>query len=142
MDKGEVTLKGDVAYAAQSPWILNATLRENILFGRPMDEERYSKVIKACQLEHDLTLLEDGDLTDIGEKGINLSGGQKARVSVARAAYSDAATIILDDPLSALDPGKIRVFATIFSFLPSTWFTLTLLIEMKRWLPHYSMNAL
>lgn len=76
-----------------------------------MDEERYAKVLKACQLEHDLKLLEDGDLTDIGEKGINLSGGQKARVSVARAAYSDADTIILDDPLSALDP---EVAAALF----------------------------
>jgi len=110
--KGEITLQGEVAYAAQSPWILNATVRENILFGKPMDEDRYNRVIQACQLEHDLTLLEDGDLTDIGEKGINLSGGQKARVSVARAAYSDADIIILDDPLSALDP---EVAAALFN---------------------------
>jgi len=105
-------LQGEVAYAAQSPWILNATLRENILFGKPMDEARYNRVIRACQLEHDLTLLEDGDLTDIGEKGINLSGGQKARVSVARAAYADADVVILDDPLSALDP---EVAANLFN---------------------------
>ena len=104
LEKGEVALKGKVAYAAQSPWILNATLRDNILFGLPMDEDKYQRVLKACQLEHDLTMMEDGDLTDIGERGINLSGGQKARVSVARAAYSDADTIIMDDPLSALDP--------------------------------------
>jgi len=110
--KGEITLQGEVAYAAQSPWILNATLRENILFGKPMDEDRYNRVIRACQLEHDLTLLEDGDLTDIGEKGINLSGGQKARVSVARAAYADADVVILDDPLSALDP---EVAANLFN---------------------------
>lgn len=110
--KGEITLQGEVAYAAQSPWILNATVRENILFGKPMDEDRYNRVITACQLEHDLTLLEDGDLTDIGEKGINLSGGQKARVSVARAAYSDADVVILDDPLSALDP---EVAAALFN---------------------------
>ena len=69
-----------------------------------MDEEKYRRVLKACQLEHDLEMMDYGDLTDIGERGINLSGGQKARVSVARAAYSDADTIILDDPLSALDP--------------------------------------
>jgi ATP-binding cassette subfamily C (CFTR/MRP) protein 1 len=112
LNKGEITLKGEVAYAAQSPWILNATIRENILFGKPLDEDRYNRVIRACQLEHDLTLLEDGDLTDIGEKGINLSGGQKARVSVARAAYSDADTVILDDPLSALDP---EVGAALFN---------------------------
>eukprot|EP00980_Cylindrotheca_fusiformis_P028175 scaffold22585_cov149-Cylindrotheca_fusiformis.AAC.5 len=112
LNHGEIILKGEVAYAAQSPWILNATVRENILFGKPLDEDRYNRVIAACQLEHDLTLLEDGDLTDIGEKGINLSGGQKARVSVARAAYSDADTIILDDPLSALDP---EVGAALFN---------------------------
>lgn len=112
LNHGEITLNGEVAYAAQSPWILNATVRENILFGKPLDEDRYNRVIEACQLEHDLTLLEDGDLTDIGEKGINLSGGQKARVSVARAAYSGADTIILDDPLSALDP---EVGAALFN---------------------------
>jgi ABC-type multidrug transport system fused ATPase/permease subunit len=101
---GKVTLIGKVAYASQTPWILNASLRDNILFGEPMNEDRYNKVISVCQLQHDLEMLTDGDLTEIGEKGINLSGGQKQRVSVARAAYSDADTIILDDPLSALDP--------------------------------------
>jgi ATP-binding cassette subfamily C (CFTR/MRP) protein 1 len=104
LGSGSVTLKGKVAYAAQSPWILNATLRDNILFGLPMDRVKYDRVLEACQLSYDLELLENGDLTEIGERGINLSGGQKQRVSVARAAYSDADTIILDDPLSALDP--------------------------------------
>jgi len=101
---GSITLQGRVAYAAQSAWILNATVRDNILFGRPYDEDRYHKVLQVCQLEHDLEMLEAGDLTEIGEKGVNLSGGQKQRVSIARAAYADADTIILDDPLSALDP--------------------------------------
>lgn len=104
LQSGKITLNGKVAYASQSPWILNASLRDNILFGLPMDQERYDKVLKVCQLTHDLDLLDDGDLTEIGEKGINLSGGQKQRVSVARAAYSNADMIILDDPLSALDP--------------------------------------
>jgi len=104
IDSGKIILKGRVAYAAQSPWILNATLRDNILFGLPMDEEKYQRVLEASQLKYDLDLLENGDMTEIGERGINLSGGQKQRVSVARAAYSDADTIILDDPLSALDP--------------------------------------
>jgi ATP-binding cassette subfamily C (CFTR/MRP) protein 1 len=95
LEQGEIVLKGRVAYAAQSPWILNASVRDNILFGMPMDEEKYERVIHACQLTYDLEMLEDGDLTQIGERGITLSGGQKARVSVARAAYSDADTIIL-----------------------------------------------
>lgn len=102
--RGSVGINGTMAYAAQTPWILNATLRDNIIFGLPFDEERYNQVITACQLIHDLDLLDYGDLTEIGENGINLSGGQKQRVSVARAAYSGADIIILDDPLSALDP--------------------------------------
>eukprot|EP00548_Thalassiothrix_antarctica_P012304 CAMPEP_0194159732 /NCGR_PEP_ID=MMETSP0152-20130528/78003_1 /TAXON_ID=1049557 /ORGANISM="Thalassiothrix antarctica, Strain L6-D1" /LENGTH=1449 /DNA_ID=CAMNT_0038869347 /DNA_START=172 /DNA_END=4521 /DNA_ORIENTATION=- len=99
-----VGLKGSVAYAAQSPWILNATIRDNIIFGCPFDREKYETIIAACQLTHDLSILDAGDQTEIGEKGINLSGGQKQRVSLARAAYSDADIMILDDPLSALDP--------------------------------------
>jgi len=104
LESGQISVKGKVAYAAQSPWILNASLRDNILFGIPMDQDRYEKVLEVCQLSHDLEMLDDGDRTEIGEKGINLSGGQKQRVSVARAAYaaacSEADTIILDDPLS------------------------------------------
>lgn len=73
LEKGEITLNGKVAYAAQTPWILNATLRDNILFGSPLDQERYDKVLEVCQLSHDLHMLEDGDMTEIGEKGINLS---------------------------------------------------------------------
>jgi ATP-binding cassette subfamily C (CFTR/MRP) protein 1 len=95
LEQGEIVLKGKVAYAAQSPWILNASVRDNILFGMPMDEGKYERVIHACQLTYDLEMFEDGDLTQIGERGITMSGGQKARVSVARAAYSDADTIIL-----------------------------------------------
>jgi len=101
---GSISLNGKVAYAAQSSWILNASVRDNITFGLPYEKEKYEKIIRACQLTHDLSLLPAGDLTEIGEKGINLSGGQKQRVSVARAAYSDADYILMDDPLSALDP--------------------------------------
>jgi len=99
-----VALHGSVAYVAQTAWILNKTVRDNILFGLPYDKERYEQVIDACSLRHDIGILEDGDQTEIGERGINLSGGQKQRISLARAAYSGADVFIFDDPLSALDP--------------------------------------
>eukprot|EP00850_Spirogloea_muscicola_P003812 SM000015S01312 [mRNA] locus=s15:1174764:1185983:- [translate_table: standard] len=94
---------GSVAYCAQQAWILNTSLRENVLFGHEYEEERYDAAIKACALNQDLAALPDGDLTEIGERGINLSGGQKQRVSLARAVYADADIYILDDPLSAVD---------------------------------------
>jgi len=99
-----LTVTGTIAFAAQTAWILNASIKDNILFGHPYDEKRYRRVLRACQLTHDLNVLDDGDMTMIGERGINLSGGQKQRVSVARAAYSDKDIVILDDPMSALDP--------------------------------------
>ncbi|KAF8962130.1 multidrug resistance-associated ABC transporter [Flammula alnicola] len=101
--RGEVVFGGKVSYAPQIPWIRNATLRENVLFGQPDEEDRFRQVIRACSLEHDLEVLPNGEDTEIGEKGINLSGGQKARVSLARAAYSDSNIVLLDDPLSAVD---------------------------------------
>ncbi|KAJ3320038.1 hypothetical protein HDU76_000399, partial [Blyttiomyces sp. JEL0837] len=97
------TLTTGVAYVAQTSWLMNATIRNNILFGEPYDPIRYDRVIKACALVKDLETLEAGDLTEIGEKGINLSGGQKQRVSLARAVYSKASIVLLDDPLSAVD---------------------------------------
>lgn len=100
---GEMCVKGKIAYVAQQAWILNAAVRDNILFGHPLEEERYQKVLEVCSLSKDMEVLPDGDLTEIGERGINLSGGQKQRVSIARATYSDADIYILDDPLSALD---------------------------------------
>ncbi|KIR41771.1 hypothetical protein I307_00561 [Cryptococcus deuterogattii 99/473] len=102
---GSVTFSGSTSLCAQTPWIQNATVRENILFGQPWDEERYWAAIRDSSLEADLELLEDGDGTEIGEKGINLSGGQKQRVNIARAVYYNADIIALDDPLSALDAG-------------------------------------
>ncbi|KAL3421021.1 ABC bile acid [Phlyctema vagabunda] len=92
-----------IAYVAQIPWIENATIKENILFGAPFDEDRFRKTIHACALLPDLKILPDGDATEIGAKGINLSGGQRWRVTFARALYSRAETLILDDIFSAVD---------------------------------------
>ncbi|CAK4699024.1 unnamed protein product, partial [Aphanomyces euteiches] len=105
MDKlaGSVYVGGSVAYFSQQPWIQNASVRENILFGRPYDREKYRAVIDACALTKDLASFPAGDRTEIGQKGVNLSGGQKARVSLARACYSNADIFILDAPLAAVD---------------------------------------
>ncbi|XP_050076523.1 multidrug resistance-associated protein 1 isoform X2 [Anopheles maculipalpis] len=105
MDKisGRVNTLGRIAYVSQQAWIQNATLKDNILFGKPMDQRRYNRVIEACALKPDIEMLPGGDMTEIGEKGINLSGGQKQRVSLARAVYNDADVYFLDDPLSAVD---------------------------------------
>ncbi|CAO3665762.1 unnamed protein product [Umbelopsis ramanniana] len=92
-----------VAYVAQTAWLQHKSLRDNILFGLPYDEERYNKVINACALKRDLEILDDGDQTEIGEQGVTLSGGQKQRVSLARAVYSRARHILMDDVLSAVD---------------------------------------
>ncbi|KAL7521737.1 hypothetical protein ACHAWX_006416 [Stephanocyclus meneghinianus] len=93
-----------ISYCSQSPWVVNDTLKGNILFGRPYNEERYREIVKACALADDLAILPAGDMTEIGERGINLSGGQKARVSLARALYSkETQIVLLDDPLSAVD---------------------------------------
>ncbi|KIK55762.1 hypothetical protein GYMLUDRAFT_831145 [Collybiopsis luxurians FD-317 M1] len=100
---GEFSFGGRVAYVSQTAWIMNASLRNNILFGRPFDEIKYWKVLERSCLIPDLQMLPDGDLTEIGEKGINLSGGQRQRVNIARALYYDADVILFDDPLSAVD---------------------------------------
>ncbi|RLO01811.1 hypothetical protein DYB28_004237, partial [Aphanomyces astaci] len=100
---GTVFVGGDVAYFAQQPWIQNATIRDNILFGKPFDAAKYANVVEACALTKDMAGLPAGDRTEIGQKGVNLSGGQKARVSLARACYSDADIFVLDSPLSAVD---------------------------------------
>ena len=104
LTKGTVSVNGSVAYCGQTPWILNASVKDNILFGEEYDEARYLTCLKACELESDMRVLENGDATMIGERGINLSGVQKQRVSLARAAYSGRDLYLFDDPLSALDP--------------------------------------
>ncbi|XP_070201750.1 multidrug resistance-associated protein 1-like [Littorina saxatilis] len=101
--QGKVTSRGSIAYVPQQAWIQNATVRDNILFGKPYKKKNYDKVMDTCELERDLTILSAGDMTEIGEKGINLSGGQKQRVSVARAVYSESDVYLFDDPLSAVD---------------------------------------
>ncbi|KAA1064369.1 hypothetical protein PGTUg99_020301 [Puccinia graminis f. sp. tritici] len=105
---GTVELRGKVAYAAQTPWLLSATLKENILFGAEYDKELYESVIEACALVDDLAMLKDGDETQVGEKGITLSGGQKARISLARTVYARADVYLLDDPLSSVDAHVAR----------------------------------
>ncbi|KAG9403120.1 hypothetical protein AC1031_006664 [Aphanomyces cochlioides] len=100
---GNIFIAGRVAYCSQQSWIQNLTIRENILFGKPYDREKYNRVIEACALVKDLSLFAGGDRSEIRQKGINLSGGQKARVCLARACYSDADIFILDSPLSAVD---------------------------------------
>ncbi|XP_016134577.1 multidrug resistance-associated protein 1-like isoform X2 [Sinocyclocheilus grahami] len=100
---GHVTVSGSVAYVPQQAWIQNATLKDNILFGRERKDRWYQKVLEACALLPDLEILPARDATEIGEKGLNLSGGQKQRVSLARAVYRKADIYLLDDPLSAVD---------------------------------------
>ncbi|KAF9479792.1 multidrug resistance-associated ABC transporter [Pholiota conissans] len=101
--KEDWIIDGACAYVSQTAWQRNASIRDNILFNLPYDEHRYRQTLEACALIHDLEILEDGDLSEIGEQGINLSGGQKARVCLARAIYSRASILILDDVLSAVD---------------------------------------
>ncbi|KAG0315006.1 Multidrug resistance-associated protein 1 [Dissophora globulifera] len=101
--QGTVTVYGSLAYAPQQPWIINASIRDNIVFGKTFDQEKYDHIVFASGLVPDFQMLPAGDQTEIGERGINLSGGQKQRVSLARAAYQDADIYLLDDPLSAVD---------------------------------------
>uniref|UniRef100_A0A4W5LDT2 ATP-binding cassette, sub-family C (CFTR/MRP), member 3 n=1 Tax=Hucho hucho TaxID=62062 RepID=A0A4W5LDT2_9TELE len=135
--EGDISIRGSVAYVPQQAWIQNATLRDNILFGKAYNEQKYRCCLEACALTQDLEVLPGGDLTEIGEKGINLSGGQRQRVSLARALYHEADVYLLDDPLSAVDAhvakhifdhvigpegalqGKTRILVTHgISFLP------------------------
>ncbi|KAG8815537.1 hypothetical protein FRC18_001456 [Serendipita sp. 400] len=101
-------LRNCIAYCAQSPWLEHLTIRDNILFGSPFDQERYDQVIEQCALKPDLQILEDGDMTEIGARGVSLSGGQKARVALARAVYARSKHVLLDDPLSAVDSHTAR----------------------------------
>ena len=126
--EGSRFVKGRIAYCPQEPWIFSGTIRQNILCGLDYDEKRYRRVIKAAALERDLSLFPIGDNTVLGDRGAQLSGGQKARVNLARCLYVDADIYLMDDPLSAVDShvghhlfdqavngflrGKIRVLVT------------------------------
>ena len=100
---GSIAYDGSIAYVSQTAWVFSGTLRENILFGEPYDQNKLSMVIGACALQEDLSRFPKGLLTFVGERGVVLSGGQRTRVSLARAVYADADMYLLDDPLSAVD---------------------------------------
>ena len=103
ISQGGYEVNGSVGYIPQEAFLVNDTLRNNILFGKELDEEKYQRIIKMSQLRPDFEMLPAGDLTEIGEKGMNLSGGQKQRISIARALYSDSDIYLVDDCMSALD---------------------------------------
>jgi len=125
---GSVSVNGRIAYLSQMPWVFSGTIRDNILFGRSFEPRRYQEIVEVCCMQADLHNFPQGDLTEIGHRGVSLSGGQRARVSLARALYSDADVYLLDDPLSAVDAkvgkhlfdrcicgflsGRTRVFVT------------------------------
>lgn len=103
IDSGRITVNGSVSYASQEAWLFEGTVRDNIVFVEGFDERRYNQVIGVCALEQDFQFLPKGDQTVVGERGVSLSGGQRARVNLARAIYKQADIYLLDDPLSAVD---------------------------------------
>ncbi|CAL1526591.1 unnamed protein product, partial [Lymnaea stagnalis] len=100
---GQIALNGRISYCGQTNWVFSGTVRDNILFGHALNRNHYQKVINACGLKRDLELMPKGDQTFVGERGLQLSGGQKARLSLARSVYHDADIFLMDDPLSAVD---------------------------------------
>ncbi|TFK50262.1 P-loop containing nucleoside triphosphate hydrolase protein [Heliocybe sulcata] len=104
-----------ISYAAQNPWLRHQSIKDNIVFGYPIDEAKYDAVIDACSLKPDFEQLEDGDATEVGARGISLSGGQKARIALARAVYAPTKYVLLDDPLSSVDSHTARqLFERLF----------------------------
>lgn len=117
--RGSINISGKLSYACQEPWVFASTIRQNIVFGRPFDRTRYDEVVRVCALERDFKQFPYGDLTLVGDRGSSLSGGQKARISLARAVYNEADVYLLDDPLSAVDTnvGKHLFNDCIISYL-------------------------
>nr|XP_023023160.1 probable multidrug resistance-associated protein lethal(2)03659 [Leptinotarsa decemlineata] len=103
LTSGTIDVNGTISYASQEPWVFAATIRQNILFGSSYDKLRYNDVVRACALEKDFTQFPNGDLTMVGDRGASLSGGQKARINLARAVYRETDIYLFDDPLSAVD---------------------------------------
>ncbi|KAL3283201.1 hypothetical protein HHI36_006350 [Cryptolaemus montrouzieri] len=104
LSSGKMEIGGVISYASQEPWLFVSNVRNNILFGQPFNKDKYNEVIKVCALERDFDLFPYGDKTNVGERGVSLSGGQRARINLARAVYRDADIYLFDDPLSAVDP--------------------------------------
>ncbi|XP_076255687.1 putative multidrug resistance-associated protein lethal(2)03659 isoform X3 [Rhynchophorus ferrugineus] len=119
LKSGSLQVNGEISYASQEPWLFAGSVRQNILFGQPMDKTRYNLVVKKCALERDFQLLPYGDKTIVGDRGVSLSGGQRARINLARAVYKKADIYLLDDPLSAVDThvGKALFKQCITGFL-------------------------
>lgn len=103
VDDGNCTINGSISYASQETWLFEGTVRSNIVFIEEYNQKRYKDVVRVCCLERDFKLMPNGDMTVVGERGISLSGGQKARINLARAVYKEADIYLLDDPLSAVD---------------------------------------
>eukprot|EP01122_Echinamoeba_exundans_P009591 TRINITY_DN342_c1_g1_i1.p1 TRINITY_DN342_c1_g1~~TRINITY_DN342_c1_g1_i1.p1 ORF type:complete len:1306 (+),score=276.46 TRINITY_DN342_c1_g1_i1:705-4622(+) len=135
---GEVVVNGQLAYVPQEAWIFNATVRDNILFGQPFDEKRYTKVLKMAALGPDLDILPARDMTHIGDRGTNLSGGQKQRVSIARALYADKDVYVFDDPFSAVDShvAKHLVENAVVKFVRGTGKTAFVATNQLQFLPY------